>query len=121
MCFIEGHSNVNRGGSDPRVRYDLRSRNVIMTISGTEQDSSDMDYQYNDPHILPVHLYRAPPPSYSELTETKQNLTAQQPQLQGRSNSATINENETSIHQTNPTEAPPPYENIQPRATLQIR
>ena len=85
-----------------------------MTISGREQVTSDIDHQFNDPHILPVHLYRAPPPSYSEVQETKQNSSCNQPplQVQGDSshslNSDSPNQDPASI------EAPPAYENIQP-------
>ena len=114
--MIKERRNGNRVRSDSRVRYDLRSRNVVMTISGREQDPSDMDYQFNDPHILPVHLYRAPPPSYAEVTETKQNSSSHQRQLQGNNNSSMTPDTEAPRQETTHNDAPPSYENIQPRA-----
>ena len=87
-----------------------------MTISGREEDSSNVDYQFNDPHILPVHLYRAPPPSYSELSGTKQQIRTQRNNLQSRNNTAMTNDSATPTQHTDLPETPPPYENIQPRA-----
>ena len=85
-----------------------------MTISGRDHGPSDIDYQFNDPHILPVHLYRAPPPSYSEVQEIKQSSSSNQPPLQGQGNSAhSLNSNSQNQDPAS-VEAPPSYENIQP-------
>ncbi len=48
-----------------------------MTISGREQVPSD-DYQITDPYILPVHMYRQPPPSYSEVATLKTQTSRQE-------------------------------------------
>ena len=108
-------NNGNTETSDSRARYGLRSGNVIMTISGRDHGPSDVDYQFNDPHILPVHLYRAPPPAYSEIAEAKQNSTSRQCSLQGQSNSSFTLGAEITNQEETPAEAPPSYENIQHR------
>ena len=87
-----------------------------MTISGREQDPSN-DYEFDDPYILPVHLYRAPPPSYSEVAESKQQTTSSQEQLHGQINAAMVLDTETRNQGTTPSEAPPAYESVQTLST----
>ena len=86
-----------------------------MTISGRDHGPTDADYQFNDPHILPVDLYIAPPPSYPEIAEAKQNSESHQTSLQGQSNSSFTLGTDVMNQEETPTEAPPSYENIQPR------
>ena len=61
----------------PNVRYGLRNGDVVMTISGREQVPSD-DYRITDPYILPVHMYREPPPSYSQVATLKTQTSRQE-------------------------------------------
>ena len=68
---------MSRNESSSNVRYGLRNGDVIMTISGREQVPSD-DYQITDPYILPVHMYRQPPPSYSEVATLKTQTSRQE-------------------------------------------
>ena len=74
---IVDHNSVSRNESSSNVRYGLRNGDVIMTISGRQQAPSD-DYQITDPYILPVHMYRQPPPSYSEVATLKTQTSRQE-------------------------------------------
>ena len=60
-----------------------------MTISGREQNPSE-DYAINDPYILPVHLYRAPPPAYEEVAKPKQGTSSNLQQPGGHDNTAMV-------------------------------
>ena len=85
-----------------------------MTISGRQQNSSD-DNTINDPYILPIHLYRAPPPSYDDVTKPNQGSSARSQELQGRDNAALVPDSDTNNNQIQiPSESPPAYESIQP-------
>ena len=84
-----------------------------MTISGREQDPSD-DYEFNDPYILPVHLYREPPPSYAEVAARKeQSSPNQEQQLQGETSDAMASDTGANSQIENLPGAPPSYEKIQ--------
>ena len=85
-----------------------------MTISGREQNPSD-DYTINDPYILPVHMYRAPPPAYEEVAKPKPGTSTSPQQVDGYDNTAMVPDSEiNNNHSRTPSEAPPAYENIQP-------
>ena len=88
-----------------------------MTISGRQQNSSD-DHTINDPYILPVHLYRAPPPSYDDITKPNQCSSGCSQELQGRDNAALVpdSDNNNNITQI-PSEAPPAYESVPPSSS----
>merc|ERR1712135_140931 len=84
---------VDSSGNNSNVRYGLRSGNVVMTIDGRPQSPSDT---INDPYILPVHLYRAPPPSYEEVAKPKQTTSTNPQENEGHDNPAMVPDNATS-------------------------
>ena len=113
FCFSD-RSYVNARETSSNVRYGLHSGNIVMTISGREQTPVD-ERSFNDPHILPVHLYRAPPPSYSEVAAAKQELPNSSPHesFQGQTNTAIVANDEAQMQAGTFPESPPSYENIQ--------
>ena len=106
-----GRDAVDSSGNNSNVRYGLRSGNVVMTIDGRPQSPSDT---INDPYILPVHLYRAPPPSYEEVAKPKQSTSTTPQETEGHDNPAMVPDSATSNDQNQiPLEAPPAYESVQ--------
>ena len=88
-----------------------------MTISGRQQNSTD-DNTINDPYILPIHLYRAPPPSYDDVTKPNQGTSTSSRELHGQDNAALVPDSDTNNNQTQmPSEAPPAYESVQPSSS----
>ena len=106
-----GRDAVDSSGNNSNVRYGLRSGNVVMTIDGRPQSPSDT---IDDPYILPVHLYRAPPPSYEEVAKPKQSTSITPQETEGHDNPAMVPDNATMSNQNQiPLEAPPAYESVQ--------
>ena len=113
ICHDVGTDAVDSSENNSNVRYGLRSGNVVMTISGRQQNPSSGD-AINDPYILPVHLYRAPPPAYEEVTKPKEGTSTNPQQTQGHDNPAMVYDSSNNNDQNQvPLEAPPAYECIQ--------
>ena len=81
-----------------------------MTIDGRQQSAPDT---ITDPYILPVHLYRAPPPSYEEVAKPKQSTSTNTQGTEGRDNLTMVPDSAASNDQYQiPLEAPPAYESV---------
>ena len=60
--------------------------------------------------MSPMQLYRAPPPSYSEVTK---NQPAPHQQQEGQPNAGMVPDSEATLQGVTLSEAPPAYESIQ--------